>query len=140
MAGRKSKKNIKNSINNQIIWKVAIYCRLSSDDGDNAESDSITNQRELIYQFLKKETDMKVVDYYIDDGYSGTSFIRPDFKRMLTDIINEKVNTIVVKDLSRFGRNYIEAGKYLEQIFPMYNVRFIAINDNIDRMHMNNLI
>ena len=132
MAGRKSKKNIKNSINNQIIWKVAIYCRLSSDDGDNAESDSITNQRELIYQFLKKETDMKVVDYYIDDGYSGTSFIRPDFKRMLTDIINEKVNTIVVKDLSRFGRNYIEAGKYLEQIFPMYNVRFIAINDNID--------
>lgn len=75
---------------------------------------------------------MKVVDYYIDDGYSGTSFIRPDFKRMLTDIINEKVNTIVVKDLSRFGRNYIEVGRYMEEILPIYKVRFIAVTDSID--------
>ena len=132
MAGRKSKKNITSAFYCKNIWKVAVYCRLSSDDGDNAESDSITNQRELIYQFTNKESDMKIIDYYIDDGYSGTSFMRPDFKRMITDIVNEKINTIIVKDLSRFGRNYIEAGKYLEQIFPMYNVRFIAINDNID--------
>ena len=81
----------------------------------------------LFYHF-----NLKVVDYYIDDGYSGTTFARPDFKRLIKDITNERINTIIVKDLSRFGRNYIEAGKYIEQIFPLYNVRFIAINDNID--------
>ena len=75
---------------------------------------------------------MQVSDYYVDDGYSGTSFSRPNFKRMIKDIVNEKINAVIVKDLSRFGRNYIEAGKYLEQIFPLYNTRFIAINDNID--------
>ena len=132
MAGRKSKKINYKLIKNEQRWKAGIYCRLSSDDGDNAESDSIRNQRELILQFLKKETNISIIDYYIDDGISGTTFNRTDFKRMMKDVVNEKINTIIVKDLSRFGRNYIEVGRYLEQAFPLYNVRFIAINDNID--------
>jgi len=113
-------------------WIAAGYFRLSREDGDNAESDSIKNQKDLLTYFLKKEKDIKINDYYIDDGYSGTDFERPDFQRMLSDIMNGKINTIIVKDLSRFGRNYIEVGKYLEEILPSYNIRFIAINDNID--------
>lgn len=114
------------------IWKVGIYCRLSSDDGDNAESDSITNQKEIIEYFLKKEENIEIIDYYQDDSYSGTTFNRPDFKRMFNALVNGDINTIIVKDLSRFGRNYIEVGNYIEQIFPLYNTRFIAVNDNID--------
>ena len=114
------------------IWKVGIYCRLSSDDGDNEESDSITNQKEIIEYFLKKEENIEIIDYYQDDGYSGTTFNRPDFKRMFNALVNGDINTIIVKDLSRFGRNYIEVGNYIEQIFPLYNTRFIAVNDNID--------
>lgn len=114
------------------LWKVGVYCRLSSDDGDNAESDSIGNQRQIIKDFLKKEENIVIVDYYSDDGYSGTSFNRPEFKRLFTALTNGDINTIIVKDLSRFGRNYIEVGNYIEQIFPLYNTRFIAVNDNID--------
>lgn len=132
MAGRKSTKNYLLLTSRENKWKVGVYCRLSSDDGDNAESDSIRNQRELILQFLKKETNISIIDYYIDDGISGTTFNRTDFKRMMKDVVNEKINTIIVKDLSRFGRNYIEVGRYLEQTFPLYNIRFISINDNID--------
>lgn len=113
-------------------WKVAVYLRLSSDDGDKMESNSITNQKSLINLFLKKEKDLKIYDYYIDDGFTGTDFNRPDFQRLLNDIKNGKINAIVVKDLSRLGRNYIEVGNYIEQVFPLYNIRFIAINDNID--------
>ena len=114
------------------IWKVGVYCRLSSEDGDNAESDSIGNQRQIIQDFLKKEDNVVIVDYYSDDGYSGTTFNRPEFKRLFNALTNGDINTIIVKDLSRFGRNYIEVGNYIEQIFPLYNIRFIAINDNID--------
>ena len=130
MAGRKSKKLANRC--QKIEWKVGVYCRLSSEDGDNAESDSIKNQRELITYYLKNEENLKVVDYYADDGYSGTSFNRPEFKRMFNDMVNGKINTIIVKDLSRFGRNYIEVGNYIEQIFPLYSIRFIAVNDNVD--------
>ena len=101
-------------------WNVAVYLRLSSDDGDKEESNSITNQKELINFYLKKEKDLKIKDYYIDDGFTGTDFERPDFKRLLVDMKNGKINTIVVKDLSRLGRNYIEVGNYLEEIFPLY--------------------
>jgi DNA invertase Pin-like site-specific DNA recombinase len=114
------------------IWKVGVYCRLSSDDGDNAESDSIGNQRQIIKDFLKKEENIVIVDYYADDGYSGTTFNRPEFKRLFNAVTGGDINTIIVKDLSRFGRNYIEVGNYIEQIFPLYNIRFIAVNDNID--------
>jgi len=114
------------------LWKVGIYCRLSSDDGDNAESDSISNQKQIIKDFLKNEEDIFIVDCYADDGYSGTSFNRPEFKRLFNALTSGDINTIIVKDLSRFGRNYIEVGNYIEQIFPLYNTRFIAVNDNID--------
>ena len=113
-------------------WKVAAYVRLSSDDGDKAESNSITNQKSLINLFLKNNADLKLKDFYIDDGFTGTDFNRPDFQRLLNDIKNGKINAVLVKDLSRLGRNYIEVGNYLEQIFPLYNIRFIAINDNVD--------
>ena len=113
-------------------WKVAAYLRLSIDDGDKMESNSIKNQKNIISTYIKKENDLSIKDYYIDDGYSGTSFERPDFKRMIKDIKKDKIDAIIVKDLSRFGRNYIEVGKYIEEVFPSYNIRFIAINDNID--------
>ena len=95
-------------------WNVAAYLRLSSDDGDKAESNSIGNQRSIINQYIKQNKEFKNVEYYIDDGYSGTSFDRPDFKRMLSDIENKKIDCIIVKDLSRLGRNYIEVGNYIE--------------------------
>ena len=113
-------------------WNVAAYLRLSSDDGDKAESNSIGNQRSIINQYVKQNKELKNVEYYIDDGYSGTTFDRPDFNRMIDDIRKNNINCIILKDLSRFGRNYIEVGNYIEQIFPLYNTRFIAVNDNID--------
>ena len=131
MAGRKSKKTLR-TLEDEIKWKVGIYLRLSSDDGDKEESNSITNQKLLVENYLKKEENLKVFEIYTDDGYSGTSFDRPAFKKLFGDIVNGKINTIITKDLSRFGRNYIEVGRYIEDILPMYNVRFIAINDNID--------
>ena len=108
------------------------YLRLSRDDGDKAESDSIQNQRELINDFLKKHPEIKKVQEYVDDGYSGTNFDRPNFMRMMAEIEKGHIDCVIVKDLSRLGRNYIEMGKYLERIFPMYGVRVIAINDNYD--------
>lgn len=120
------------------IYRAAIYLRLSKEDGDvadakKAESDSISNQRILIQDFLKDKDDIEVVSTRIDDGYSGASFeTRPAFQLMLEDIKRGVVNCVIVKDLSRFGREYIDAGKYLEQLFPSLGVRFIAINDGID--------
>jgi len=91
---------------------------------------SLTNS--FIFTELKKEENIEIVDYYADNGYSGTTFNRPEFKRMFNALVNGDINTVIVKDLSRFGRNYIEVGNYIEQIFPLYNIRFIAINDNVD--------
>ncbi len=114
-------------------WNLGVYIRLSQEDGDDKdESNSITNQRNLINQFIENEEKVLVIDYYIDDGYSGTTFDRPGFKRMMEDIKSKKINCVIVKDLSRFGRNYIEVGNYLEQIFPLYDLRFISINDEVD--------
>lgn len=100
------------------------------------ESNSISNQKILIDKYISNKQDLKLVDYYIDDGYSGTNFNRPAFKKLLQDITNEKINTIIVKDLSRLGRNHIEVDNYLENIFPMMNVRFISIIENIDSYHI----
>lgn len=121
------------------IYKAAIYVRLSKEDGDvsdvsKAESNSISNQKELIREFLKNKEDIAVVSERIDDGYSGVNFERPAFQLMLEDIKQGKVDCVVVKDLSRFGRNYIESGRYIEKIFPMLGVRFVAINDNYDSL------
>ena len=88
-------------------WNVAAYIRLSKEDGDNLESNSITNQKDIIKEFVNNCPDMNIIDYYIDDGYSGTNFDRPAIKKLMDDIVDEKVNAVIVKDLSRLGRNHI---------------------------------
>ena len=110
-------------------WNVGVYIRLSQEDGDKEESNSVTNQRELINNYVNENKELQIRSYYVDDGWSGTNFDRPDFKRLINDVENGVVNTIIVKDLSRFGRNYIEVGNYLEQIFPVKKVRFISIKE-----------
>ena len=90
------------------------------------------NQKEYIEDYIHSKPEIEIVDFYIDDGYSGVNFDRPDFQRMLQDIKNKKIDCVIVKDLSRLGRNYIEVGKYIERLFPLLGVRFIAINDNFD--------
>ena len=119
---------------NTDVYDADVYLRLSKEDGDKEESDSITNQRELILEFLKSKEDIRIHAVRVDDGYSGVNFERPAFRQMLEDIKTGKVNCVVTKDLSRFGRNHIEVGKYIEKIFPYLGVRFIAINDNYDSL------
>lgn len=113
-------------------YLCASYARLSQDDGDKEESNSIVNQKNLIRDFMHKHPEFTLVREYADDGYSGVNFDRPAFQEMMDDVKAGHITCIVVKDLSRFGRNYIETGKYLEQVFPFLGVRFIAINDNVD--------
>lgn len=114
------------------IWKTALYCRISREDGDRPESDSIVNQRRLLAEYARARPELRVYDIYTDDGYTGVSFDRPDFQRMLRDIEAGRVDCVVVKDLSRFGRDYIEAGRYLERWFPERGARFVAVTDGID--------
>ena len=119
------------------IYHAAIYVRLSKEDGDvagtaKAESNSISNQKNLIKDFLKDKDDIIVVSERVDDGYSGSNFERPGFQMMMEDIRRGAVDCVVVKDLSRFGREYIDSGKYIERLFPALGVRFIAVNDHID--------
>ncbi len=126
---------MKNFINldNQKTLKVALYSRLSKDDGDKAESNSITNQKAMLLDYItNKLVDVKSYKEYVDDGYTGLNTDRPSFIEMIDDIKQGYINCVVVKDLSRFGRNSWEVGKYLEQIFPFLNVRFISINDMLD--------
>ena len=118
-------------------YNCATYLRLSRSDGDQQESNSIKNQRALLNDYMGKHPELHKFDEYVDDGYSGANFERPDFKRMMQDIEKRNVNCIIVKDLSRFGRNYIETGRYLERIFPFMGVRFIAINDHYDSAEEN---
>lgn len=114
------------------MWKAALYIRLSREDGDKSESYSITSQREILKEYLKLHPDIEFYDYYIDDGWSGTNFNRPGFVRMMEDINAGAVNCVVVKDLSRFGRNYTDSGYYLDNVFVRLKVRFIALNNGID--------
>ena len=117
-------------------YQAALYIRLSKEDGDKEESNSVSNQRDLIYSFLEDKGDIQVCEEKVDDGYSGVGFDRPALNSMLEDVKQGKINCIIVKDLSRFGRNYIETGRYIQQIFPFMGVRFIAINDHYDSGHM----
>lgn len=125
---------------------AAMYLRLSRDDSDignvtektghvKSESNSICNQREMIRAYINEQHDMELYDSYVDDGFSGTNFDRPEFKRMLSDIEAGRVNCVIVKDLSRFGRDYIEAGKYIQKVFPRLGVRFIALTDYYDSFY-----
>ena len=113
-------------------WKVALYIRLSKEDGDKGESYSVTSQREILMEYLKSHSEFELYDTYVDDGWSGTSFDRPDFKRMMDDVYEGKVNCVIVKDLSRFGRNYADAGNYIDNTFVRLKVRFIALNNGVD--------
>ena len=113
-------------------YNVGIYIRLSREDDDKVMmSESITNQKSLLLQYVN-ENNLSVYDIYIDDGYSGTSFDRPDFNRLLDDIELGKVNMVITKDMSRLGRDYIGTGNLIEKYFPEHNVRYIAVTDNID--------
>jgi len=115
-------------------YKAAKYIRLSHADEHAKESDSVGNQRKIIDAFLKDHPEIEVVSEYVDDGVSGIVFDRPAFKQMMTDIENGIIDCVIVKDLSRFGREYIETGRYLRRILPGYGVRFIALGDNIDTL------
>ncbi len=114
------------------VYRTAIYTRLSRDDGDKAESNSIVSQKLFCREYIEQHSELELVDTFVDDGHSGVSFDRPDFRRMEQAIRDGKIDCIVCRDLSRFSRNYIEAGRYLEKIFPQLGVRFIAINDAYD--------
>ncbi|MEA4954442.1 MAG: recombinase family protein [Pseudoflavonifractor sp.] len=113
-------------------WQAALYCRLSREDGDRPESDSIGNQRKLLTEYVQAHPEFVACDCYIDDGFTGTNFDRPAFQQMLRDIEDGRINCVLVKDLSRFGRDYIDAGSYLERWFPAHETRFIAVTDHID--------
>ena len=111
---------------------VGIYIRLSREDDDKTyESESITNQKSLLLQYAN-ENKLRVYDIYVDDGYSGTNFDRPGFKKMINDIEHNKINMVITKDMSRLGRDYIGTGELVEKYFPKHNVRYIAVTDNID--------
>ena len=112
--------------------RCAAYVRLSQEDGDKVESDSVVNQKQLIREYVNNHAELTIVEEYADDGYSGVNFDRPGFVKMMEDVRNGAIDCIIVKDLSRLGRNYMEVGKYLEIIFPSLHIRFIAINDNVD--------
>ena len=115
-----------------IFSNVGLYIRLSREDDDKvSESQSIINQKSLLTQYVK-ENDLRLVDIYIDDGYSGTNFDRPEFKRMIDDILKGKINMVITKDMSRLGRDYIGTGELIEKFFPTHGVRYIAVTDNID--------
>lgn len=129
---RKSKYEKQSNKLSTPLWKPALYIRLSREDGDREESNSIASQRELLTEFTNAQTDMAVPRLYVDDGHTGTDFDRPDFQRMIVDLRAGIVNCVIVKDLSRFGRNYVGVGEYLEHVFPLLNVRFISVSDNVD--------
>ena len=115
-------------------YKVAIYCRLSKDDGKAADSSSIQTQRDMLSRYIR-EQGWNISGYYIDDGYSGLTFERPEFKRMVADIEDGKINLVITKDLSRLGRNYLETGVFIEVYFPEQGVRYIALNDGVDTLN-----
>lgn len=117
--------------------KTGLYMRLSVEDNDKLESDSIKNQRELLRAYAESHPELEVVDEYVDDGYTGTNFDRPAFSRIMQDCEAGRINCIVVKDLSRLGRNFIGMGKLMERVFPQKGIRLIAINDNYDNAKEN---
>ena len=116
------------------IWNATLYLRLSRDDGDKEESGSITGQRELLRDYISQHPELREYAIRIDDGFSGSTFERPGFQKMIEDVKAGRTDCIIVKDLSRFGRNYLDAGEYIEKIFPFLGVRFIAVNDNYDSL------
>ena len=121
----------------QTIYNAGIYVRLSQEDMRAGESLSIENQKLILTKYVS-EQGWNISDIYVDDGYSGTDFERPGVTRLLEDAKTGKINLIICKGLSRFGRNYIQVGQYIDYIFPTYNIRFIALNDHIDTADKDN--
>lgn len=120
----------------QKTYKVGLYLRLSKDDGDNVESQSIANQRIILESYLKNSKEqLIVINEYVDDGYSGSNFKRPAWKQLMIDVNNKKIDTIITKDLSRMGRDYIGMGQYIEREFPEKGIRYIAKEDDIDTLY-----
>ena len=130
-----------NNTDKNIIWNVGIYTRLSREDEKepqfNKQSESIENQIKFLNGYVKCQG-WNIVKTYIDDGFSGTNFDRPDFKNMISDIENKVINMVITKDLSRLGRDYIDTGYYIEKYFPSKHIRYIAVNDNVDTFDANN--
>lgn len=116
------------------LMPTGLYLRISGEEA--AKGEKLNNQRDLLLSFVKKQNDLKIVDIYSDNGESGTNFDRPEWNRLMEDVKKKRISCIVVKDLSRFGRNYIETGNYLEMVFPVLKVRFIAVNDNYDSQQL----
>ena len=134
---RKSRKNVQAApivATGPVQYKVALYARISVENEQNREADTIGNQIALLKDFVSQYQDFVVFDLYCDDDISGVSFSRPEFARMMNDIRAGKVTCVIVKDLSRLGRNMIESGEYIEQIFPRMGVRFISVNDRFDSL------
>lgn len=121
---------------NNKFYDADLYLRLSREDGDKAESDSIANQRDLLLSFLSSHPEIRLHKVRVDDGYSGVDYNRPDFQKMMESVKNGEINCIIVKDFSRLGRNFIETGKYIERIFPFMGVRFISVNDDYDSIRL----
>ena len=119
------------------VWNTCGYVRLSREDGDKEESNSVTGQKDLIRDYMTRHPELRECGMKVDDGFTGSNFDRPAFQEMMAEVKAGKINCIVVKDLSRFGRDHLEAGEYLERIFPFLGVRFIAINDNYDSLNSN---
>ncbi len=135
----RKKKRHSGSIPRNSAKITAMYIRLSMEDEDvslnqKEESNSVSSQRELLEAFIGNHSELKdtKVQEYCDDGFTGTKFERPDYMKLMEDVRADKISCIVVKDLSRLGRDYIEVGSLLEQILPLYQVRVIAVNDNYD--------
>jgi len=113
------------------VYRVGAYCRLSKDDGSDNESASISTQKKILNDYIVQHG-WRLVRFYVDDGYSGTNFNRPDFQQMIADIEAGLIDCVITKDLSRLGRNYLDCGLYLEMFFPEHNVRYISVNDGVD--------
>jgi len=118
------------------IYQAAIYVRISVENERKIEADSIGNQIQMLRDFASQMPEIQIFDIYCDDDITGTTFVRPEFSRMMKDVRERNINCIIVKDLSRLGRNYLESGEYMEKVFPFFGIRFIAVNDRIDTIDM----
>ena len=119
----------------RMLYRMAGYCRLSKEDGENRISESIENQKKLILEYVDKAGDMQLVRMYVDDGYSGLYFSnRPQFQQMMADIYRGEIQGVITKDISRLGREHIETGHYIERVFPSLGIRYVAILDGVDSL------
>lgn len=116
-------------------YQCAVYIRLSKEENEKSDSHKLDNQEQVILNYVRKNSDLKIVKIYCDNGYSGTNFSRAAFGEMMQDIKSGIIRCVIVKDLSRLGRNHIETEQYIRTVFPFFNVRFIAVNDHFDSLH-----